>query len=63
MEQSQINLFEDLNNEELIAIEGGNWGAVRLLIRLVEIAGVIDFINEAGKGIAEGYKDGKKDFK
>lgn len=61
MEQSQINLFEDLNNEELIAIEGGN--VIKGILKIIEYIGIADFLNELKTGIVEGYKDGRKDFK
>jgi len=61
MEQSQINLFEDLNNEELIAIEGGN--VIKGILKIIEYIGIADFLNELKTGIVEGYTDGRKDFK
>jgi hypothetical protein len=61
MEQSQINLFEDLNNEELISIEGGN--VIKGILKIIEYIGIADFLNELKTGIVEGYKDGRKDFK
>ena len=63
MEQSQICLFEDLSNEELIATEGGNGAIGKAIMKLIEWTGAYDFFNDVSEGIIEGYNAGRKDFK
>lgn len=53
---NEKNNFLDLTNSDLETINGGGWGKV--LIKIIEGAGVVDAIHDAYTGFVDGWKTG-----
>lgn len=54
-----INAFKELSYEDAITTEGGGGGLWDTLLKIAEVLGVVDMLNDFCKGVKDGFNETK----